>query len=274
MALRITTDPVRVHHIPLVLYDWRRHAGSTAASPLAKPYTQAAGRRALEDALAASRTAASVSDGSSPNTYYVIRKIRQNPLVSIVICSRNPKLLKRSLRSLGRHTAYRNREVVIVRHEDTPNRAFDDVLPRFGARGVSYSDSFHFSKMNNLGAEESYGEIPLFLNDDIQAIQQDWLGHVVGHLERPEVGVVGAKLLYGSGGIQHAGIVTAMGDRVEHAGRCVFASAERPWLNVMRNVSAVTGACLGIRRYLFPELGGFDPQLPANYNHVELCLRA
>src|SRR5215813_7687517 len=103
--------------------------------------------------LAASQTVASVSDGPTPNTYYVTRKIRQNLLVSIVICSRNPKLLSRCLRSLDRHTAYSNREIVIVRHENGSNPGFDEVLRRFGARGVSYSGQFHFSKMSNLGAD-------------------------------------------------------------------------------------------------------------------------
>ena len=274
LALRITREPVRVRHIPLVLYHWRRHPGSTASSPLAKPYTQAAGRKALEDALAASQTVASVSDGPFPNTYYLTRQIRANRLVSIVICSRNPKLLSRCLRSLDRHTAYSNREIVVVRHENAPNPGFDDVMRRFGARGVSYSSQFHFSRMNNLGAEASRGEILLFLNDDTEALKADWLEHVVAHLERTEVGVVGGKLLYPSGAIQHAGIVTAMGDGVGHAGRGVFAADGWRWLNLTRNVSAVTGACLGIRKSLFAQLGGFDPQFPVNYNDIDLCLRA
>jgi GT2 family glycosyltransferase len=273
LALRITREPVQVRHIPLVLYHWRRHAGSTASSPSAKPYTQDAGRRALQDALAESQVAASVSDGPDPNTYYVTRKVRQNPLVSIIICSRKPKLLSRCLRSLERHTGYKNRELVVVRHELGSNPGFDHVLGQFGARGVSYNGQFHFSRMSNLGAEASRGDILLFLNDDTEALNREWLELVVAHLERPEVGVVGAKLIYGSGAIQHAGIVTGMGDGVGHAGRGIFAADYWPWLNLTRNVSAVTGACLAIRTALFAELGGFDLQFPVNYNDIDLCFR-
>jgi GT2 family glycosyltransferase len=273
LALRITSGTVRVHHIPLVLYHWRRHAGSTAASVSAKPYTQSAGRKALEDVLETAHTVAAVTDGPFPNTYYVTRKFRENQLVSIIICSRNPKLLSRCLRSLDRHTTYSNREIVVVRHEIVPNAAWDGVLGEFGVRSVSYFNQFHFSRMCNLGVAASRGGILLFLNDDIEAIKSEWLEYIVAHAERPEIGVVGAKLIYPSGAIQHAGVVTPMGDGVGHVGRGIFASDEWPWLDLTRNVSAVTGACMGIRRSLFVELGGFDLIFPVNYNDIDLCLR-
>jgi GT2 family glycosyltransferase len=273
LALRITSESIRVRHIPLVLYHWREHAGSTAASVAAKPYTQSAGRKALEDALATAHTVAAVTEGPVPNTYYITRKIRQNQLVSIIICSRNPKLLGRCLRSLDRHTTYSNREIVVVRHETVPLATWDDVLGEFGARSVSYFNQFNFSRMCNLGVEASRGGILLFLNDDVQAIKSDWLEYMVAHAERPEIGVVGAKLIYPSGSIQHAGVVTAVGDGVGHIGRGIFASDEWPWLDLTRNVSAVTGACMGICRSLFTELGGFDVTFPVNYNDIDLCLR-
>jgi GT2 family glycosyltransferase len=153
------------------------------------------------------------------------------------------------------------------------NPAWAGVLGEFGAKSVSYRNQFHFSRMCNLGAEASRGEILLFLNDDIEATKSDWLEYMVAHAERPEIGVVGAKLIYPSGAIQHAGVVTAVGDGVGHIGRGIFASDEWPWLDLTRNVSAVTGACMGIRRSLFAKLGGFDLTFPINYNDIDLCLR-
>jgi GT2 family glycosyltransferase len=114
----------------------------------------------------------------------------------------------------------------------------------------------------------------LFLNDDVVPLAQNWLEYVLAHLQRPEVGVVGARLLYRSGAIQHAGIVVGMMDGAGHPGRGVFQSDLWRWLGQTRNVSAVTGACMGLRKAVFAELGGFNTDLPVNYNDVDLCLRA
>jgi GT2 family glycosyltransferase len=274
LALRITREPVRVRHIPLPLYHWRRHAASTASSAAAKPYTHAAGRKALGDALSQRGTVATVEDGPLANTYFVRRKIIGNPLVSIIICSRNPKLLARCLQSLEKHTDYSPRELIVICHEAAPSSGFDTVLNRFGATGIRYTGAFNFARMNNAGAEAARGDHLLFLNDDVQALQPDWLEYLAAHIQRPEIGAAGAKLVYPSGAIQHAGIVTGIMDGAGHPGRGLFRSDEYPWLDLTRNVSAVTGACLGIRKSVFSELAGFDEAFPVNYNDVDLCLRA
>jgi len=274
LALRITREPVRVRHTRLPLYHWRRHAASTASSAAAKPYTHAAGRKALEDELSRRGTVATVEDGPLANTYFVRRKIIGNPLVSIIICSRNPKLLARCLQSLARHTGYPHRELIVIRHEDAPVPAFDAVLHRFGATGIRYAGAFNFARMNNAGAEAARGDFLLFLNDDVQALKPDWLEYLVAHLQRPEIGAAGAKLVYPSGAIQHAGIATGIMDGAGHPGRGLFRSDQYAWLDMTRNVSAVTGACLGIRKSVFRELAGFDEAFPVNYNDVDLCLRA
>jgi GT2 family glycosyltransferase len=274
LALRITVEQVRVRHIPLPLYHWRRHAASTASSAAAKPYTHAAGRKALEDALCQRGAVATVEDGPLANTYFVRRKISGNPLVSIIICSRNPKLLAKCLRSLASHTGYSHRELIVIRHEGAPSPGFDSVLNRFGATGIRYTGAFNFARMNNAGVEAAHGDQLLFLNDDVQALQSDWLEYLVAHVQRPEIAAAGAKLVYPSGAIQHAGIATGIMEGAGHPGRGLFRSDEYPWLDLTRNVSAVTGACLGIRKSVFRELAGFDEVFPVNYNDVDLCLRA
>ncbi len=240
LALRLTSKPVRVRHIPLVLYHWRRHAGSTAASSGAKPYTHAAGRRALEDAVKQRGIASDIEDGPVPNTYYVRRKVGGCPPVSVIVHSRDPKRLRRFLRSVDEHTAYRNREVIIVQTESIPKIS---------------------------------GAMVVFINEDVRAIHADWLDRLIAHLERKEVGVVGAKLVYPPGAIQHAGVVVGMAGGAGHAGRGIFASNAWPWLDMTREVSAVSGACLAMRTSVFEELKGFDESLPAQYRAVDLCLR-
>jgi GT2 family glycosyltransferase len=128
--------------------------------------------------------------------------------------------------------------------------------------------------MNNLGAQAASGEILIFLNDDTEPLSGSWLDRLIGHAQRPDVGVAGARLLYPSGTIQHAGIVVGIGDGCGHIGRGAVLAPYWPWLNLTRDVSAVTGACLAVRKEVFGELGGFDDLFPSNYNDADLCLRA
>ena len=252
LALRITSGPVRVRHIPLVLYHWRRHAGSTAAFSGAKPYTQAAGRRTLEDTMRRRGILGSVQDGSVPNTYYVRRKITTHPLISIVVRSRNPKLLVRCLRSLDEHTAYQNRETIVVRNEDPPASDLGRVSTAYpGIKVIDCPGVRSISKMNNAGARAASGALLVFLSEDVRALEADWLDLLTAHLERKEVGAVGAKLIYPSGAIQHAGVVVGMAGAAGHAGRGIFASDRWPWLDMTRNVSAVSGSCVGMRTAVF-----------------------
>ena len=272
LALRITNDPAEVRHIPRILYHWRRHPQSTASTADAKPYTHAAGRRALEHAVHARGIAATIEDGLIANTYYVQRSINGEPLASIIIGSGNPRLLARCLKSLE-GTSYPKREIIVI-HHGPPNGDFDAVLQRFGVQEVQYTAALNFARMNNLGADAARGGIYLFLNENIRVLRPDWLHYFIAHLQRPEIGAAGGKLLYPSGAIQHAGIVTGMMDGAGHAGRESFRSDRWGWLDLVRNVSAVTGASLGIRKEVFHDLGGFDSLFPVNYGDVDLCLRA
>ncbi|MCZ2078881.1 MAG: glycosyltransferase [Bryobacterales bacterium] len=272
LALRIADGPICVRHVPLVLYHWREHLNSTSVNSSAKPYTTAAAFRALTDTLRRRGVTGEPQLGPVANTYYINRKVASRPLISIVICSRDSSLLSRCLNAVQHSTRYDPWEIVTVWHRIAPSD-FPEVLVQRGCRVVTYDGPFHFAQMNNHGARKANGSLLLFLNDDTEPLNSDWLDHVVAHLERPEVGVVGGKLLYPSGTIQHAGIAVGMMDGVGHPGRGLFRSELFPWLELTREVTAVTGACLGIRTALFQELGGFDESFPVNYNDVDLCLR-
>lgn len=267
LALRLTDGAAHVHHIPRVLYHWRKHPASTAASSNAKPHTHQAGREALRQAVARRGYEAAVEDGPQPNSYRLRWRVRGEPKASIVICSRKLKLLDRCLRSIERTTSYRNREVVVVWHS-----ASEDI--RRGTCTVAYTEGFNFAAMNNMGVERTTGDVLVFLNDDVEPLHPGWLDEIIAHAQRPEVGVVGARLLYPSGSIQHAGLVLGIMQGVGHVHRDTFGSAWWNWLPFTRNVAAVTGACLAIRKTLFQQLGGFDAAFPVNFNDADLCLRA
>jgi len=197
----------------------------------------------------------------------------QRDRASLVICSRSPKLLRRSLTALkptlGEHT-----EVIVVAHEVGTSGPLAAVCQEFGARHVPYRGPFHFGMMNGQGAQQAAGSVLVFLNDDVFPVAPDWLDHIVAQAERPDVGAAGALLLYPSGKIQHAGVVVGGHLGPDHIGRFLADSHLWPWLTMARDVSAVTGACLAIRRAVWDELGGFDPRFPVNYNDTDLCLRA
>jgi GT2 family glycosyltransferase len=266
LALRLTDRARTIRHVPRVLYHWRQHEGSTAGNPQAKQYAHPVARKALEDTLQRRQIEGTIEDGTAPGTFHIQRRVHGSPLVSVVVCSRNPRMVERMLAKLDAATDYPNFEVVLVEH----GCVFD--LPRKLIR-VPFTGAFNFAAMNNLGAKSANGSMLLFLNDDVEPLHADWMGRLVAHLQRPEVGAVGAKLLYPSGAIQHAGIALGMMDGVGHPGRGVFRSDLFPWVDTTRNVSAVTGACLGMRREVFEETGGFDEAFPVNYNDVDLCLR-
>jgi GT2 family glycosyltransferase len=194
-------------------------------------------------------------------------------LVSVIICSRSPHLLDTCLSALAENTLFARREVLVVQHLGHDDASLSSVIDRHQATAIPYSGRFHFSRMNNLAAARAGGDVLVFLNDDVRPLEPSWLQRIVGQLARPDVGVAGARLLYPSGRLQHAGVTVGIGDGCGHIGRDTFASPYWPWLTITREVSAVTGACLGIRRELFQQLSGFSERYPVNYNDVDLCLR-
>jgi GT2 family glycosyltransferase len=276
LVLRLTDDGANVVHLPRILYHWRRHANSTALDHRAKPYSHLAGLKALEDAVWRRGLAATVHDGPTPNSYKLSQRFRADVTAAIIVPTRNPKLLARMLTSLAKRHNELPLEIHIILHcqGGEADAEIARIAQRHRARLIEFRGPFSFALMNNIAAAGILSEYLVFMNDDVMVQGDRWLDDLCSGFVRDEVGIVGARLLYPNGTIQHSGIVTGMSDGVGHASRFQFGSPFWPYLAMTRNVSAVTGACLAIRRSLFGQLGGFDLRFHNNYNDVDLCLRA
>ncbi len=278
LVLRATERARRIVHVPKVLYHWRMHAQSTAQNAQNKTYIVEAGCKALAEHLERMRTPGRVIPTSLAGAYRVIYHLPRQPLVSILIPNRDSaQMLSRCVESLAQ-TSYANYELVILENHSTQEETFAYYrqLERQGnVRVVPWTKPFNYAAVNNYGAAHARGEVLLFLNNDVEAINPDWLEWMVKHALRPEVGVVGAKLLYADDTIQHAGIVVGMGGVAGHVHLRYPRDAEgyMRLLRITHNCAAVTGACLMTRRAVFEEAGGFDESFVLAFNDVDLCLQ-
>jgi O-antigen biosynthesis protein len=275
-VLRLTDEDVSVVHIPRVLYHWRRHPDSTAANPAAKSYSHGAGLKALEDTLSRRQLSAAVCDGPASNSYRLSHSFSAQDSAAVIVPTRNAKLLTRLLNSMDAGKGSLRQEVYVILHcqGTSEDERIAAAARKFGAKVIEFRGPFNFSLMNNLAAVRISNPYLVLINDDVVVSGDRWLEDLCSPFMRSEVGVVGARLQYPDGTIEHCGVVTGIGEGVGHSGRFQKGSPFWPWLELTRNVSAVTGACLAIRRTVFEQIGGFDTRFFNNYNDVDLCLRA
>lgn len=291
LALRVTERTEKIAHIPKILYHWRKVAASASARRQAREAVTEAGRRALTEALQRRRIEGEVENQPRFGFYRVRRALVAAGKVSIIIPTRDGfEQLRRAVQSIESKSLYRDYEILIV-DNGSRDRATLDYL-RASPHGVLRLDeAFNFSRLCNRAAKQAQGDYLLFLNDDTEVISGEWLSAMLEQAQRPEVGAVGAKLLYADGRIQHAGVLLGVGARgrgapgaggadVGVAGHALryedgFSGAGYlNYANVARNYSAVTAACLMVRRAVFAEVGGFDEEAFAiSYNDVDFCLR-
>jgi GT2 family glycosyltransferase len=279
LALRATERARRVVHIPDVLYHWRSLPGSTSAGSGAKPWAFEAGRRVLEDALSRRGGGEVIQSARFPGRYHLRRALGSHPLVSIVIPFRDePALLATCATSLRLAPGYDRFELVLVDNgSELPETAelLDRLSSEPNVRIIEDPGPFNWAAINNAASKKASGELLLFANNDIEARVSNWLSPMVAHALRPEVGAVGARLLYPDGTIQHAGVVIGLGGIAGHVLRGL--PAEMPGYASMaiqtRNCSVVTGACMMVRRDVFESVGGFDEELAVAFNDVDFCLR-
>ncbi len=278
LVLRATERTGEIHHIPKVLYHRR---ASLPGSPNGdKSRGRESARRALSDALERRGLEGSVEDGYLPASFRVRLKIKGEPKVSVIIPTRdNVAFLRRCLESIERLTTYCNCELLIIDN----NSRYQETLEYFDSiphRVIPFREPFNYSRINNFAVSHAEGEYVLLLNDDTEVISGGWLEAMLEHAQRPEVGVVGARLLYPDGRIQHAGVIVGVGSPWEpgvamHSHH--FYASDSPGyagaLMTTTNYSAVTAACMLLRKSLFDEVGGLPENLPVQFNDVDLCLR-
>lgn len=274
----------RIYHIPEVLYHWREHKDSTAANTMSKQYAYTAGQRAIEAHLNRTGTKGEVSKKKDMGFYEVYYPVKGEPLVSIIIPNKDHiKILDQCLKSLDKST-YTNYEVIIVENnsEDPETFTYYRKISSQRIKVVIWEEGFNYSAINNFGFQHARGEYIILLNNDIEIINPQWIEEMLGNCQRPEVGIVGAKLYYPDDTIQHAGIVLGIGEGLAAGGiaGAMFVGMKRSRSGYMHkasiqlNYSAVTAACMMVSRKVYQEIGGFDETLSVAFNDVDFCLKA
>lgn len=272
-------DHTAIHHIPRVLYHWRIHAGSTAGGEEAKPYAMLAGERAINEHFARMNVPGRVelTDVGFRARY---RIDGESPLVSIIILTRDGlALLRQCIVSIFEKTTYQNFEIIVVDNGST-DRATLNYLASLDAAGqirlLRDDRPFNFSALNNAAVLQARGEFVCLLNNDIEVITPNWLEELVSLASRPGVGAVGARLWYPNDRLQHAGCVTGIGGVAGHAQKNL-PKGHVGYFNravLIQSYSAVTGACLLIRRCIYNEVGMLNEfDLPIAFNDIDFCLR-
>lgn len=290
MILRLTDKARKIVHVPKLLYYWRSHAGSTAGNIAAKTYAIDAAKGAVADHLRRHGFAnfKITSTRAFETIFKITYEIQGDPLVSIVIANRDhAQDLKRCLTSIFEKSTYENYEIIIVENGSTKEetkRYYKEVTSgpykdRVSVVEYKYAEgeAFNYSRINNFGVSKARGEYILLLNNDTEVISLNWIEELLMYAQRDDVACVGGKLYYPDKTIQHAGIVIGLGahrtaghvhyrqrrENLGYMGRLCYA----------QNMSAVTGACLMVKKRIYDELGGLDETFEVSLNDVDFCLR-
>ena len=277
---RCTEEAEKICHIPKILYHWRCHEDSTAENPKSKQYAFDAGRRAIEAHYKRKGIRACVENGEFLGLYRTKYILDEKPLISIIIPNKDHiDDLDRCVQSILKKSAYPNYEFVIVENNSTEDETFayyEKMQKECEKIHVCYYEGpFNYSKINNFGVQHAAGEYLLLLNNDTEMINEDCLEEMLGYCSRSDVGVVGARLYYEDNTIQHAGVVIGFGGI---AGHC-FVQQPRGSTGYCHRIicaqdySAVTAACMMVKRSVFEEVGGLTEELAVAFNDIDFCMK-
>lgn len=283
MILRLTDNAREVVHVPKLLYYWRAHAGSVAGNIEAKPYVVEAARGAVADHLR--RHGFSHFTITSTRAFETIFKISYEiigePKISIVIPNKDhTEDLRRCIKSIVEKSTWENYEIIVVENNSETKEIFsyyEELKNNPQIKVVTYDGEFNYSRINNLGVSQATGDYVLLLNNDTQVITVNWMEELLMYAQRQDVGAVGGKLYYGDKTIQHAGVVIGLGAH-RTAGH-VHYRQKRENLGYMgrlcyaQNMTAVTGACLMVKKALYEEAGGLDESFAVSLNDIDFCLK-
>ncbi len=267
-------------HIPKVLYHWRMVEGSTALASGEKSYTTDAGIKALEDHFTALNKKVTVEKGKHDNLYKVNWNIINEPLVSLIIPTYNGhQITKQAIDSILEKSNYQNFEILLVDNNSDDEAAlayFEEINKHEKVQVLRYPHPFNYSAINNFAAKQAKGEILGLINNDVEVINPEWLTEMVSHAQRKDVGCVGAMLYYANDTIQHAGIIIGIGGVGGHSHKH-FKRGDNGYfsrLKLVQNLSAVTAACLLVRKSVFDEVNGLnETDLTVAFNDVDFCLK-
>ncbi|MEB0136047.1 glycosyltransferase family 2 protein [Actimicrobium sp. CCC2.4] len=283
LALRVLdhAGEAKIKHIPRVLYHWRLHALSTSASHESKPYAQVSALRAIAEHLDRKGVVGTVRQAPSQNGFnqvcYALPAIL--PSVEIIIPTRDAaKLVRQCIESIVEKTDYKNYSITIIDNgsvEEATFELFDEIKSDSRIRVVRDELPFNYSALNNRIALASQADFVCLMNNDIEVINDNWLSEMVSLAIQPNVGCVGAKLLYPDGGLQHGGVIIGVGGVAGHSHKRFPGSSPGYFARaVLRSsMSAVTAACLVVRQTIFKDVGGLDEKLQIAFNDVDFCLR-
>ena len=280
MILRCVEIARQIRHIPKVLYHWRAHPQSTAGDPSSKHYAYEAGRAAVAAHYDRIGVKATVESTEAVGRYRTHFEIVGNPKVSILIPNKDHiEDLNTCVQSIIDKTSYSNYEIIIIENnsEDEKTAAGYEALitKHKNIRLIKYEGPFNYAAINNYGAKEASGEYLLFLNNDTEVINGEWLTELVQEAIHKDIGIVGGKLYYPDDTIQHAGVVIGLGGVAGH----IFCGLDKDEIGyahrnlTTQDVSAVTAACMLMKKSVFDKINGFDEQFVVAYNDVDLCLR-
>ena len=289
LTLRCLAAGARFEHVAHVLYHWRVHPGSTAdGSADSKPYAIEAGRLALQRHFDSLGVRGTVEESETPFVYRMRYALPEPaPLVSIVIPTKDHvETLDACVMSIAQKATYTNYEIVLVENNSEAPETFSyyENLPErvaavSGGKGAArvewWPGEFNYSQIINFGVKHAKGDYLLLLNNDTEVISPDFIEEMMGYLQRPDAGVVGAKLYFADHLVQHAGILVGVRGALAHANQDFSAKREGYLARAVRpgNFSAVTGACQMVRRDVFEQVGGYNEEFAVGFNDADFCLR-